>query len=233
MGMQASGHVADATFFHHAEEDFVLVPSIRELYGLFFYARYKDDIFLIFDTPDDDISRVHRFIIDFKAKCVPFVISLDGVSRRGCQMLDMFVSVDCDRFPVFSLFTKPSSIWQPLGIESCHHPSIHMHWPINQCMRIGERYSHSVLGSEAVHSFRKAYRAATGVEICSVTQPKSERCSSTSWVVVPFDFVMGNARIQQAINLVKLPLGALGSFKRVMVSWALGNKHLMHKLRTA
>ena len=232
MGLAASGHVADATFYHHAEKDFVLEPSIRTTYGLFFYARFKDDIFLVFETPDDDISVIRKFLVDFKAKCDPFVISMDSISRRCCQMLDLCVSVGADRFPVFSLFTKPTSIWQPLGVESCHHPSIHLHWPINQCRRIRERFSDPDAGIQAVDEFCAAYRAATNVDI-QPAQPKPNHGVLASWFIIPFDFVMMSAGIQKAFDSVRVPLGALGSFSRVKVSWSLCGPHLMHLLRKA
>ena len=43
------------------------------------------------------------------------------------------------------------------------------------------------------------------------------------------DFLIGQARVQQAIDSAGSP--PFGSFERVKVSWALAGKHLMHLLR--
>ena len=183
------------------------------------------------NTPDDCIDSIRRFLIEFRARSSPFVISIDGISTKGCQMLDLFVSVGSDHSPVFSLLTKPSSIWQPLGIASCHHSSIHVHWPINQCARIFERCSDPAEGSLEVDAFCADYKRATGVEVC-MAQPKPNISGSASWFVLPFDFVIGNAGVQ-AINWVCVPLGVLRFFDRIMVKWSLSDKYLMHKLRSA
>ena len=100
------------------------------------------------------------------------------------------------------------------------------HQPDN---RIYQRFSDHAEDIRAVNKFRSAYRQATfGVEI-GAPQPKLELNVPTSWFVIPFDFVLGNARVQQAINRLKVPFN--GAFSRVRVSWSLGNQHLMHLLR--
>ena len=169
------------------------------------------------------------FIAAFRRRSGPFALKLEHVSRHGCQMLDMFVSVGPKGKPKFALFTKPSSIWQPLSLESCHQIAIHKHWPISQVSRISERFSDSSEATHAVSEFKQAYsRASGGVEVCekeSFSAPKQ----STSWMVLPFDFSIGNSKVQQAIDSVRVP--SMGSFERVRVSWSLACKHLMHLLR--
>ena len=156
---------------------------------------------------------------------------MDEFSRHGCQMLDVFVSRGGSS-PTFKLYTKPSSIWQPLSLESCHHTSVHVHWPISQCMRIYERFSCPAAGRAAVDSFKRAYQNANGgVNICD-RQPKQGLLKSYSWMVLPFDFVVGSlsARIQLALSNFRVPSGA---FNGVRVSWSLANQHLVHLLRSA
>ena len=92
MGMLASGHVDDAVFYYMVEAPFALAVSTPEKYGLFFYARFKDDIFLVFDAKQG-IERMRDFITEFRRRSGPFIIKMESVSRHGCQMLDMFVSV--------------------------------------------------------------------------------------------------------------------------------------------
>ena len=143
-------------------------------------------------------------------------------------MLDLFVSRGLESVS-FSLFTKPTSIWQPLGLESCHHPSIHVHWPIAQCNRIRERFSDKAAAESEVSKFRRRYQIETGgIDICA-KQPKRHPNLSTSWLVLPFDFVIGTSRIQRAIDRIRVPCN--GAFERVRVSWTLANNHLMHLLR--
>ena len=226
--MLASGHVADSVFYVMVEAPFALIASTRRRYGLFFYARFRDDIFAIFDAKNG-IENVRDFISQFRRRSGPFAIKLETISRHGCQMLDMFVSVGPKGKPMFSLFTKPSSIWQPLSIESCHPISIHTHWPICQCIRIAERFSDPKEALLAVDKFKKAYEEACGVSVCnkrSLVDPKQP----TSWLVLPYDLSLGRAGVQRAVDSVRVP-SHIGSFQRVKVSWTLANKHLEHLLR--
>ena len=228
MGMAASGHIADSVFYFMAEKDFILEQTTRDSYGLVFYARFKDDIFLIFDTPEDSLYGIRRFVENFKRRSGPFLIQIDSISKHGCQMLDLFVSSGCST-PKFSLFKKESSIWRPLSLESCHTPTVHVHWPINQCMRVRERFSDSTAAGIAVEDFRRAYQLEMGgVDICEMKRPRDKLVELCSWLVLPYDFIIGPSRVQQVLNRIKVPSGAL---KRVRISWSLANKHLMHLLR--
>ena len=230
MGMLASGHIADASFYSLVEKTFVLLASTRRKYGLFFYCRFKDDIFTIFDA-GNGLDGIREFLNEFKKRSKPFVINMDAVSRHGCQMLDLVVSVGPKNSPVFSLFTKPTNIWHPLSPESCHHSSIHLHWPVCQYKRIKARFSCQSEGVRAAGLFSRVYAEATGgVKICD-QQPEPSRSVPTSWFVIPFDFVLGGSRVQQALSNVIVPV-CIGAFERVKVSWTLGNKHLMHILRS-
>ena len=228
MGMLAPGHVADSAFYSMVEAPFVLTTSTRRKFGLFFYARFKDDIFIIFDA-SSGVEKMRDFVCEFRKRSGPFILKMESVSRHGCQMLDLFVSVGPSGRLMFSLFSKPTSIWQPLSLESCHPLSIHMHWPISQCNRIAERFSCSRQSCLAVSQFKTAYKEANdGVEVCE-KRPFSALKLSTNWMVLPFDFSIGYSRVQQAISQIRVPSSA--PFDRVKVSWSLANKHLMHLVR--
>ena len=109
---------------------------------------------------------------------------------------------------------QPSSIWQPLSCESCHHSSIHMHWPISQCNRIKEKFSSAADGLRAAEEFAEAYSVASGgVKICT-RQPRLACDGPISWFVIPFDFVLGNSRVQQLVNTLRVPY-SIGAFQRV------------------
>ena len=130
----------------------------------------------------------------------------------------------------FSLFVKPTSIWRPLSPESMHPVTVHEHWPINQCARIRKRFSDAFLAEKAVQKFEcellKVSGAAVGIK-AFVTRTKAQ----TSWLVLPFDFVLGGSKISSVVSDIHVPESLRSVFSQVRVSWKLGNKRLMHLLR--
>ena len=146
-------------------------------------------------------------------------------------MLDVFVSRGCTDKPHFVLYKKPTSIWQPLGVESAHHASIHRHWPLAQCKRIRERFSSPVEAEIEVEVFKNAYFSATGVKIGEekVSLRPTQNGHTTSWFVLPFSFVFERSRIPGILKSVVVP-NCLG-FDSVKVSYSLGSKHLLHWIR--
>ena len=230
MGMLASGHVADAAFYEMVERPFILRTSTRKEFSLLFYARFKDDGLLIFDA-QDGIQRIADFMdrIHEVSKC--FTVKLESISRIGCQMLDVFVSCSDFLRPHFRLYTKPSIIWQPLSPESAHHISIHRHWPLAQCCRIRSRFSSAAEGDAEVLSFIKSFYEATGVLLVEEQQKstKIKPKNASSWLVLPFNFVLSNSTFARAISDLRVPEEL--PFINVRVSWSLGSQHLMHLLR--
>jgi hypothetical protein len=47
IGLQLSGDLADITFWRRVERSWLMRDSIRAHYGIYFYGRYRDDIFII------------------------------------------------------------------------------------------------------------------------------------------------------------------------------------------
>ena len=186
---------------------------------------------LISHAPLDDLRSL---INDMRDAAHPFVLKLESVSKHGCQMLD--VNVDfC--FPVlgdvghrvFSLFTKPSSIWQPLSPESLHPSSIHLHWPRAQCKRIGSKFSCAVEGNRALEAFKARYYNSFQVHIAEHTSKPDLPCAATSWIVVPYNVCLLLGGLARGVSSFVFPDGF--SFRRARLSWSLGSKHLIHLLR--
>ena len=227
MGMICSGHIADAVLHNSLEKNFILKTGTRRKFGIVFYARFKDDILLIVKSHFDDV----RFLIDqMRAKAAPFVLKVESSSKQGCQMLDLDVSrVSGPRNDLlsFSLFTKPSNIWQPLSPESSHPFSVHKFWPLAQCKRIYSKHSDIAEGVRAVDSFKAKYFDLFGVDITSRTGPKPPKVP-ISWLVLPVTFCFGG-RLSKTVSSVSVPSGF--DLEKVRLSWELGNKHLMHLLR--
>ena len=229
MGMSASGDVADASFYTLAEKPFILQPSTRRRYRILFYARFKDDGFMIVD-PDDGVCALRDMLEDFKTHAAPFRIKLESISKTSCQMLDLsFTKGDGGRLD-YSLYKKQTSIWQPLSSESMHSYSIHKHWPLAQCKRIRGRFSRKADGESAVQSFKREMFSVCGKNIEEIVCPNRLK-QTASWMVLPYCFELGSLQIQRFLSSVKVPKELTDLFGSVKVSWRLGSKHLIHLLR--
>ena len=130
----------------------------------------------------------------------------------------------------FCLFTKPSSIWKPLSPESMHAAFVHQHWPAAQCSRIQRRFSSSSEGTKAVSEFKSKLFNISGVAVGSMTKELKPFCC-TSWLVLPFDFALVKSGVASAVSSVVVPNIVKHTIGKIRVSWALGNKRLMHLLR--
>ena len=231
MGMIASGHISDAVLYSSLERDLMLKPSVRRRYSISFYARFRDDIIVFSHASLDDLRSL---ISNMRTATHPFVLKLESVSKTQCQMLDVNVGF---RFPAgggsghchFSLFTKPSSIWQPLGPSSMHPLSIHLHWPRAQCKRIRSRYSSELEGEVAANAFKLRYFNLFGVRIDEPMSRPNLPIQATSWIVLPYNFCLVLGGLTRIVTSFVFPDGF--SFKRARLSWSLGGKHLIHLLR--
>ena len=130
---------------------------------------------------------------------------------------------------VFSLFTKPSSIWKPLSPESLHPLSIHRNWPLAQVKRIVDRYSNKQDGLRAANAFKELYKNSFGIAIVEKHLPKLPK-QITSWLVLPYNLVLVLGGLQKMVSSLRVPGGFC--FQKVGLSWSLGGKHLLHLLRS-
>ena len=156
MGMIPSGSVSDAVLYATLEKDFILKTSTRRDFGILYHARYKDDILIMAQF---SFSSLQSLINEIRSRAFPFVIAVDSVSRSNCQMLDLDLSLSSCRVGggrskvLFRLYTKPSSIWQPLSPESSHHLGVHKFWPAAECNSIHSRFSDPKEGDLSVSRF--------------------------------------------------------------------------------
>ena len=86
MGLSCSGEVSDATFYSKVERDFVLSPSVRAQYGIYYYGRFKDDGLIIMGG--SHLSRV-EFFESFRARSGCFRIEVEPVDGYNFSMLDI------------------------------------------------------------------------------------------------------------------------------------------------
>ena len=227
MGMIASGHISDAVLNNTLEKGFVLKPGTRRKFGILFYARFRRDILLIVKSHAD--AR-HFLIEEMRTHAAPFVLKVEGVSKHGCQMLDLevcFSGVENDRLS-FSLYQKPSSIWQPQSPESSHPFIVHKYWPIAQCRRIYSKFTNVADAERAVNSFKALYFNSFGVAVSAEPGPKLPKVS-TSWLVLPFNLCFGLTSLSEIVS--SMPVPSWFPFRKVRLSWGLGNKHLVHLFR--
>ena len=134
---------------------------------------------------NSDLENICELLNKMRDAASPFLVTVDAVSKRGFQMLDLDVEPtptdDVHSLCVFRLFVKPSNIWKPLSSESKHPKQIHLHWPRAQCTRIRSKFSSLKEGEAAVQRFRN---------VAEETKKKSPlpRVSNAkiAWIVMPY-----------------------------------------------
>ena len=151
MGLPGAGEISDAALLSMAELPYATDPEVQKKFGIHEYLRFKDDIFIVFDSPNKVIG---EWLRNFRQRTRFFVIEMDKLSSSGVVMLDTFVSkglgfestghLDPD------LYEKPSSIKLPLSRFSAHNPAIHHHWPGGQIHRYKPLCSSKASYCEAV-----------------------------------------------------------------------------------
>ena len=165
-----------------------------------------------------------RFAVLFSCVCSRFCFPYCFIFSYVFVLFSFYVSFD------FSLFIKPTSIWRPLSPESMHPVTVHEHWPISQCARISKRFSDTKQAATAVADFKHQLSLINGVTIGEVANlPKPKQI--TSWIVLPFTYVLGNSRISSVVSRLNIPNSLSSVFGRIRISWKLANKRLMHMLR--
>ena len=231
MGMIPSGSISDATLFSCLERDYILKPSVRSEFQILFYARFRDDILIFVNS---DLDRIRVLLDEIRSHAKPFNVTLDAISKRGFQMLDLDVRLTpCfDHFLCsFRLFVKPTSIWKPLSPESLHPSSIHKHWPRAQCERIRKRFSCKAEGETAVAKLKALYFDSFGITVADKQKPHLPKSpiSSSSWMVMPYHLCLVMSHFGQVVSSLVVPQCL--SFDRVRLSWKLNSPHLIHRLR--
>ena len=135
MGLECSGDINDITFYELAEVCFVLLPAIKAKYDIQFYARFRDDIFIVIGGSSE--SRV-EFVHEFRRHSRFYKLKVESISKDSAPMLDLRLHKGrrfhkC-RVLDISMFVKPSAQGVPLSHTSWHHPTIHRSWPESRCL---------------------------------------------------------------------------------------------------
>ena len=232
MGMIPSGDISDLVLFSCLEKNFILKPSNRREFGILFYCRFRDDILLIVNS---SISSIRDLISNMNIHAAPFQLKLESMSSHKCQMLDLEITLcvrPSESFSLcsFGLYTKPTSIWQPLAIDSVHPKSIHKHWPIAQCQRIYSKFSCPIKGKRAVDKFKAQYAESFGINIAEKPGNGSRPIvSPTRWLVLKYHSSLVRVGFTSVVCSLVVP--SWFPFKQIRTSWQLPNKHLIHLLR--
>ena len=163
--MSVAGEVADLAFYAAAERPFILRPRTRRDNHILAHVRFKDDGLIVCKK---DRLRNRQLFWNFDKETSFFKLTCESIGRDEFTMLD----VRFFKGPKFSasgqldyeLYRKPSQVWKPLSILSCHHPSVHSHWPVGHRARIFRRFSCSLFAREEISRFEAQYKEINGVE---------------------------------------------------------------------
>jgi len=120
MGLKHSGHVASLSYAARVEVPFFSARPYRR--GLLFYARFHDDVFMLFDCR----TSLRTLLPEYKHRSSFFVIEVRQISQVKVQYLELTVAIQAGRF-----FIEPTleKVPVPLCESSCHPFSVHKSWP--------------------------------------------------------------------------------------------------------
>ena len=89
MGIGCSGDIWDLVLAVMAELDFVLDPVVQERFDISFYARFRDDIFMVIGGT---APTRRKFFEEFRRHTSFFKILVERISCDEVQMLDLHIS---------------------------------------------------------------------------------------------------------------------------------------------
>ena len=197
MGLNISGDTADMAFFMSVEQTFVVEkadPRVRH------YARFKDDIFVIFRGTHD---AAQEWFTEFKQASSIFVLKLEQVSSTGVTYLDLQIGKysrwQHTGHPDIWPYQKPSSRAAPLVSNSFHPRSQHKSWPLcrfwhygvvstsrssarTACMALFNRIQSHDCSHPALSSLEALLKSkSTHVVSGKVSEP-----FSGTWIIIPY-----------------------------------------------
>ena len=142
MGLLCSSDVADAALYSRMERNFFDNEEVKRKLGIVMYARYRDDGVVATDKPwliDKIISMMNvkagYFKLEYETRITRPIDFLDVTIWKGSRFRK-------SRLLDHKVYTKPTSIYTPLGISSLHVPSIHLTWPRAMIRRFRDRCYH-------------------------------------------------------------------------------------------
>ena len=234
MGLPGSGEISDCCLLQRAELEFVY--NLDQRVGIEFYARYRNDIFMIVSGTRQQFS---RWFQGFKLAAAPFRLVVETVSQREVPMLDINISLGVDGCICTSHYIKPSAqkVW--LDDSSGHPLSVHKYWPLVQCHRIGSLCSSVEARTAGIIRFIKSLEEQCpdhiALDACwkvvrPAPRPARRVAAESSWIVLPYSECTAASGISNLLKSFSTLLAALG-VAPPRISWSLASRPLFLELR--
>ena len=226
MGLPHSGSLANSAFAGKVERTWITKNSTKAAYGIFLYARYMDDIFIVLRR---DFKLVREFISELSRRSGYFIMQVESCSLTHATMLDLELYFGPGHKKTGILDYRPhfkeSHFERPLSHLSAHPRHVHHLWPINNLRRLARRCSSRQEFLYARHLFlkrMKTFRAANSVlerlgryDPWFAPERRSPPCvagsrtnDGTIWMRFPFSLVWSRAGISRAIrDFTESPFG--------------------------
>ena len=249
MGCIHAGELSDLCYYYLVEMGYLLDPCVRQAFGIIAYYRFKDDVFIIFQT-DGDTVQACIAAIQHRAKY--FVVTEDKISSTSVDMLDITLSktnswIKSGLLHV-SHFVKPSAIGKYLSSDSVHPSSTHMGWPLarvshfklcntdihgyyDSCVKFHNKLSRDSPGHVALQWFKRRF---LGLDVFQ--KPFHEKVPCT-YVAVPFSRVWNGAGLNRCLKSVYDDHAALISDftdlpMLASIAWSKAQANLLQTLHT-
>ena len=248
MGVLCSSETAGSAFLHLAEDKWIDDNTVRDDYGIMFYGRYEDDIFVVSVRPE----RMDAFFHDFSSRAAPFRLKQESERPYKCSFLDVTFFKGArwlhNRPLDYKVFNKPTSHWEPLSWSSGHHPSTHRAWPRSMLSRFRLLSSSQARAMEEASKFAAKLLSRSGVHIdcASITALPTKNIKQTRvepvlpvdtqqfpWLVIPYRHQWQAARLAKVLN--EIATKWFNPHSPISIGWCLAGPHLsiaLHKLNT-
>lgn len=245
MGMTASGNLADSVFYSTMELPFTLDAETRRRYGLLFYCRCKDDIFMVFRH---DFGKIK----EFKSRWSSFnpMWTIDGweFSTAGVDFLDVSIFLP-KGFNKLQYLThwKATSLGVCLSPLSSHLESVHISWMFSEIVRVAKTSSSYPLFKIGKQTFldklrnnnipSKVIRSLAKFDPYIQTPSARGKRRDRIFVVLPFHPVLAPLagmvkQFSQQLHIANLYSMSFGRPPpEVTISWKKSGNHLVQILK--
>ena len=212
MGLPHSGAVAETAFYSAGEAE--LLQS-RHLHGISLYARFKDDVIIIYR----DFDRFRNFTCKLKHNN-PFVVTCESISSVSVTFLEVRISKYKHRFVTVPV-SKASALGTPwLGRESNHPVQVHNSWPtahlkhrLSLCSlaadKVAEHKSYlqrakdqslSNFSIAQISKFDPLHKLSNIRTMHPIGDSRRKKVVKSLWLVLPYGPVLKSAGLGQQIS---------------------------------
>ena len=230
IGLAMSKDISDACFFAGVEKLTVCRDVIKRAFNIVFYARFADDILIIFNNSTAD-ERL-RFMQLFKRTSKVYPLVTETVSSLSAPMLDMLVYFEDGRI-LTKPYRKPSCQKNWLADSSFHLPAIHVHWPLGYVSRLARVSSKRAEARLAIDLFwRELEEQCPGHVALGRRASKSQFSlaaqTDRSFIVLPFNQHWYSAGLNKFLRNLK---DQWAPSTNVQVCWRLSSPHWFAALK--